>query len=125
MAEPNESHESQAFESVLGHELCRIENRRSLVHDAPELRNGACPSKVGAISNNELLTASNSHLVGLAFSGGGIRSATFNLGLLQGLADLKLLPLVDYLSTVSGGGYVGAWLAAWIQRAGNLAAVQM
>src|SRR5262249_22825669 len=54
--------------------------------------------------------------LGLAFSGGGIRSATFNLGLLQGLADLKLLRHVDYLSTVSGGGYIGSWLMARMTR---------
>lgn len=47
-------------------------------------------------------------LVGLALSGGGIRSATTNLGLLQALADLRILPFVDYLSTVSGGGYIGS-----------------
>ena len=46
---------------------------------------------------------------GVAFSGGGIRSATFNLGVLQGLAELGMLKYVDYLSTVSGGGYIGAW----------------
>jgi predicted acylesterase/phospholipase RssA len=55
-------------------------------------------------------------LFGLALSGGGIRSATFNLGMLQGLAHFKLLSHVDYLSTVSGGGYIGAWLTAWIKR---------
>jgi predicted acylesterase/phospholipase RssA len=54
--------------------------------------------------------------VGLAFSGGGIRSATFNLGVLQGLADLGLVSIFDYLSTVSGGGYIGSWLVAWMQR---------
>jgi hypothetical protein len=53
---------------------------------------------------------------GLAFSGGGIRSATFNLGILQGLAQAKLLDKIDYLSTVSGGGYIGSWLASWIYR---------
>jgi hypothetical protein len=58
-------------------------------------------------------------LVGLAFSGGGIRSATFNLGVLQGFADLGLLPMFDYLSTVSGGGYIGGWLETWIYRAGK------
>jgi hypothetical protein len=63
--------------------------------------------------------AHNLELVGLAFSGGGIRSATFNLGVLQGLAALKLLPMFDYLSTVSGGGYIGTWLSAWISRAGS------
>ncbi len=55
-------------------------------------------------------------LVGLAFSGGGIRSATFNLGVLQKLAELRLLPLVDYLSTVSGGGFIGGWWSSWMNR---------
>src|SRR5690242_14508514 len=54
--------------------------------------------------------------VGLAFSGGGIRSATFNLGVLQALAKLKLLTRLDYLSTVSGGGYIGGWFQAWFYR---------
>jgi hypothetical protein len=54
--------------------------------------------------------------VGLAFSGGGIRSATFGLGFLQGLSKLGLLTSFDYLSTVSGGGYIGCWLSAWIHR---------
>src|SRR5262245_58026800 len=54
--------------------------------------------------------------MGLAFSGGGIRSATFNLGVLQALADLRLLPRVDYLSTVSGGGYIGSWFVSWAKR---------
>jgi hypothetical protein len=64
------------------------------------------------------------NLVGLAFSGGGIRSASFNLGVLQALADLKLLCRIDYLSTVSGGGYIGSWLAAWTKRAKSFAEVQ-
>ncbi len=52
----------------------------------------------------------------LCFSGGGIRSATFGLGILQGLARLKLVGNFDFLSTVSGGGYLGGWLTAWIHR---------
>jgi len=51
-------------------------------------------------------------LVGLALSGGGIRSATFNLGLLQSLAKNKVLQYCDYLSTVSGGGYIGSCLTS-------------
>ena len=54
--------------------------------------------------------------IGLAFSGGGIRSATFNLGILQALAKSKLLSKFDYLSTVSGGGYIGGWLMAWMKH---------
>lgn len=57
--------------------------------------------------------------VGLAFSGGGIRSATFNLGVLKALHELGLLKHIDYLSTVSGGGYVGAWWSAWRARWGT------
>jgi hypothetical protein len=55
-------------------------------------------------------------LVGLALSGGGIRSATFCLGLLQELKRQNLLRIFDYLSTVSGGGYVGGWWSAWLSR---------
>lgn len=55
-------------------------------------------------------------LIGLAFSGGGIRSATFNLGVIQALAKKKLLHKFDYLSTVSGGSYIGSWLTSWAYR---------
>jgi hypothetical protein len=55
-------------------------------------------------------------LIGLAFSGGGIRSATFNLGIIQALAQKKLLNKFDYLSTVSGGSYIGSWLTSWAYR---------
>ena len=57
-------------------------------------------------------------IVGLAFSGGGIRSATFNLGVIQALASKNLLKFVDYLSTVSGGGYIGSWLSSWAYYVG-------
>jgi hypothetical protein len=56
----------------------------------------------------------------LCISGGGIRSATFALGALQGLAEQGLLAEFDYLSTVSGGGYIGSWLTSWKQREGGL-----
>src|SRR5262245_38166034 len=61
--------------------------------------------------------------IGLALSGGGIRSATLALGLLQSLARAGTLASFDYLSTVSGGGYIGSWLSAWAHRSG-LASVQ-
>jgi predicted acylesterase/phospholipase RssA len=56
-------------------------------------------------------------LVGLALSGGGIRSACFGLGVLQALQKLKLFQHLDYMSTVSGGGYIGGWLQAAIANA--------
>ena len=54
--------------------------------------------------------------LGLAFSGGGIRSATFCLGFLQVLAGSQFLRQVDMLSTVSGGGYCGGFLGRWFAR---------
>jgi hypothetical protein len=73
----------------------------------------------------------------LCLSGGGIRSAAFALGVIQALAKHtgiagrgdansdrakepadSLLSQIHYLSTVSGGGYIGSWLSAWISRAG-------
>jgi hypothetical protein len=55
-------------------------------------------------------------LAALCLSGGGIRSATFNLGVLQALAEKKLLRKFDYLSSVSGGGFISGWLNAWTHR---------
>ena len=52
--------------------------------------------------------------IGLALSGGGIRSATFCLGVIQVLAHRRLMKHVDYLSTVSGGGYTGAFVTSLI-----------
>lgn len=62
-------------------------------------------------------------LAALCISGGGIRSATFALGVVQGLAERGLLRRFDYLSTVSGGGYLGGLLSAWAHRAGGIARV--
>ncbi len=55
-------------------------------------------------------------LVGLAASGGGMRSAVINVGALQGLQDVRVrdgvtaLERADYLSAVSGGSYTASWL---------------
>jgi patatin-like phospholipase len=57
-------------------------------------------------------------LAGLALSGGGIRSATFALGVSQALAAKDKMRRFDYLSTVSGGGYFGSSLT-WLTRADN------
>lgn len=57
-------------------------------------------------------------LSALCLSGGGIRSAAFALGVVQGLAAKGVLRRFDYLSTVSGGGYTGGFLSAWVQRRG-------
>jgi hypothetical protein len=54
-------------------------------------------------------------LTGLALSGGGIRSAVFCLGVLQAFAKHNVLKNFDYLSTVSGGGYIGSSLTWFTQ----------
>ena len=55
-----------------------------------------------------------SGVVGLAFSGGGIRSSTFSLGVVQSFAKHGLLQDMDYLSTVSGGGYIGSFFSSYL-----------
>ena len=53
-------------------------------------------------------------LWGISFSGGGVRSATFCLGVMQALTSSpkKIMKRFDYLSTVSGGGYIGSCLSS-------------
>ena len=83
---------------------------------------GMPPSGVRPAEESKVIARAHAHqLSGLAFSGGGIRSATFNLGILQALAEHKLLRDFDYLSTVSGGGYIGGWFSKWLkEQAGDI-----
>lgn len=60
--------------------------------------------------------------VGVAFSGGGIRSACFHLGFLEALIEAGKMKQVDFLSTVSGGGYIGScfqWLKHQAETSDN------
>lgn len=65
------------------------------------------------------LSPDTPHAFALALSGGGIRSATFSLGVLVALARRGVLTQVDYLSTVSGGGYLGSFLSAFLNSRVN------
>src|SRR5712691_8048041 len=65
------------------------------------------------------VTITQRSMIGLALSGGGIRSATTNLGILQALSRMEVLPLVDYLCTVSGGGYIGTCLSSLLSWNGQ------
>jgi hypothetical protein len=61
----------------------------------------------------------------LCLSGGGIRSASFSLGVLQALASKGLLTQFHYLSSVSGGGYIAGWLTELIHdHEGDVGRVQ-
>lgn len=64
-------------------------------------------------TENSSISDLQQDLCGLALSGGGIRSATFNLGLMQALHQMGLLQVFDYVATVSGGGYIGGFWSAW------------
>ena len=97
------------------------------------MRDGDHDSPIEADSRKEFYRSLNNlNRSALCLSGGGIRSATFCLGVIQALAafDLKsgkfradqgnlgepedsLLGRFHYLSTVSGGGYIGSWLSSW------------
>ena len=57
--------------------------------------------------------------VGLAISGGGIRSATFALGVVQYLARKGIMKEVDFVSTVSGGGYLGSFMSSYLNDPKN------
>jgi hypothetical protein len=57
--------------------------------------------------------AENSPWAGIGLSGGGIRSASLSLGVLQALAEKDLLKRFDYISSVSGGGYLAGSLQWW------------
>ena len=92
------------IDKVIAAELDDIANRRG---DAAALK---------AVASNWKQECHDRKLFGVSVSGGGIRSATFGLGVLQGLAERDLLPKTDYLSTVSGGGYIGAWLQGVVHR---------
>ncbi|MGZ3291519.1 MAG: patatin-like phospholipase family protein, partial [Xanthobacteraceae bacterium] len=63
-----------------------------------------------------LRPTAESNVIGLALSGGGVRSASFCLGALQALDKADVLKNIDYLSTVSGGGYIGTSLSAAMTR---------
>jgi len=79
-----------------------------------ERRKAADTIKNAANGDTDRETIANA--TGLACSGGGIRSATFCLGVAQWLAGRGMLEKFDFLSTVSGGGYFGSFLSRLIQR---------
>lgn len=86
--------------------------REEFVHLRPEEANAEPPAELSDV----LQDYHRARMTALCFSGGGIRSATFGLGIVEALAKAGLLDKFDYLSTVSGGGYLGSWLSAWIRR---------
>lgn len=90
---------------VFDAELKEISRRRELVGiDSPPLE-GPPTVELG--------------LVGMSLSGGGIRSATFSLGVIQELVEDGQFARVDYLSTVSGGGFLGGCISSLLTDPSN------
>jgi len=88
------------FDEVFATELAEIEKRWGLVYaDGSRRRVKNGKNDVPAVEHG---------LVGIGFSGGGIRSAVFNLGVSQALRQYGAFEHLDYMSTVSGGGYLGS-----------------
>src|SRR5436309_624281 len=85
--------------------------------DAIRLRRRRCWESTRNDPENKWKTqkpADEDDYVGLALSGGGIRAASLGLGVLQKFCDSGLINSVDYLSTVSGGGYIGSHFSSAI-----------
>jgi hypothetical protein len=76
------------------------------------------PTQAGLIVDAEsALLGTNPELASaLAISGGGIRSASFALGVMQALVNGGVMPNIHYLSTVSGGGYLGSSLTWFLHK---------
>ncbi|MFO1126753.1 MAG: patatin-like phospholipase family protein [Methylocystis sp.] len=71
------------------------------------------------IPTADLKPTTDHEIVGLALSGGGVRCAAFCMGALQGLASARLIDRLDYLSTVSGGGYIGSAMTLAMSKNGG------
>jgi predicted acylesterase/phospholipase RssA len=101
-----------------------FQNELDLLRPAPH--GAVAPEQLGPACRGAVLRrAHEGGLAGLALSGGGVRSATFNLGVLQALGEQQLLRDFDYLSTVSGGGFIGGWLSKCIhEKRGDVRAVE-
>ena len=105
------------FEEVLTDEISEIQASRKRRLPDIEFPQSSSP--------DPYTQAHEAQLFGVAFSGGGIRSATFALGVIQSMSDARMLPFLDYLSTVSGGGYIGAMWGRLVATYGLQAAQQL
>ena len=117
MAQPQDFGHCFNFNEIF-HEEIRVINRRrqSSACDAVQLVDDGRDDSTGT---RIIFPRLSDDVIGLSLSGGGVRSAAFCLGALQALHEAKVLRRVDYLSTVSGGGYIGCSLSAALETAGQ------
>lgn len=95
-------------------EIVRCRRAKAVKFCTPTSLNGLGTS----IEQRRQKYINNASRAGMAFSGGGIRSATISLGLTEALGVYGRFYAFDMMSTVSGGGYFGSFLRSlFIERA--------
>ena len=99
-----------------GMETCKFETVFRTELDEIRERHGRGPRRKIPKRTSLLSPTTRLDLTGLTCSGGGIRSASFCLGVLQGLQSKNVIAHIDYLSTVSGGGYIGTTMTIGMSR---------
>ena len=108
---PAEPKQLDFANDVFPNELEEIKRRREQAY---------LPDEMPPIDDKKENEPTTGHkLVGIGFSGGGIRSATFNLGIAQALHKRGIFDHIDYMSTVSGGGYLGSSISALMRYKTN------
>ncbi len=100
------SQAAKPVDEVLREELADVRRRRK-VHAQPD------PIAEPGSADSD---AEPNGLTGLALSGGGVRSAAFCLGFIQGMYTAGRMKAFDFLSTVSGGGYAGALFSSEVAK---------
>ncbi len=100
-------------ESLVAREAEAIEERRRIANVPLDETEAA---RIASDTKGTPEPALPEDSIGLALSGGGIRSATYSLGVLQSLARNDVLKHIDFLSTVSGGGFIGGFLGRLFTR---------
>jgi hypothetical protein len=104
----------ERFEHVFAAELPLLEKRRE---NCLDWRRGIDQCDVeNSPPIKDTTSTVQRQLLGLALSGGGIRSASVSLGCTQALDRAGVLDWVDYLSTVSGGGYTGTAISSFMRQ---------
>ncbi|MDH3748319.1 MAG: hypothetical protein OER97_08935 [Gammaproteobacteria bacterium] len=93
------------FKEVFEDELVEITRRWEQFDSYPD-------RYLSAVTEDQKRPTPCHGLLGIGFSGGGIRSATLNLGIAQALHRRGIFDHIDYMSTVSGGGYLGSSISA-------------
>lgn len=107
---------TKKFHEIFAREVVEIAKRRKRF-GRPEIK--LEQESIARDRTPTMRPTADSNVVGLALSGGGIRSAAFCLGAMQALHERGVIDRTDYLSTVSGGGYIGTSMTVAMSTGSN------